>query len=164
MINSINGMETQGMTEFAVSQELPVVLMHMKGSPETMQTKPFYGDAPDEIGHYLLSRVESIVKAGLPREKIIVDPGIGFGKRLEDNIALIHSLEWIGILTGCRVLLGHSRKSFLKNLSGINQADQRDSVSHLVTATVRGAGIVRVHDVPGTVAALKVSSALRRSF
>ncbi len=164
MINSINAMETQGMTEFAVSQELPVVLMHMKGSPETMQTKPFYGDAPDEIGHYLLSRVESIAKAGLPREKIIVDPGIGFGKRLEDNIALIHSLEWIGILTGCKVLLGHSRKSFLKNLTGINQAAQRDSVSHLVTATVRGADIVRVHDVPGTVAALKVSSALRRSF
>lgn len=164
MINSINAMETQGMTEFAVSQELPVVLMHMKGSPETMQTKPFYGDAPDEIGHYLLSRVESIVKAGLPREKIIVDPGIGFGKRLEDNITLIHSLEWIGVVTGCRVLLGHSRKSFLNNLTGINQADQRDSVSHIVTAMVSGADIVRVHDVPGTVAALKVSSSLRSSL
>jgi len=164
MINSINAMETPGMVELAASLGLPVVLMHMKGIPETMQTGPFYGDAPQEIAHYLLSRVEILVKAGLPREKILVDPGIGFGKRLTDNLALIHSLEWIGIVTGCRVLLGHSRKSFLRGITGIDQADQRDSVSHIVTVMTMGADVVRVHDVPGTVAALKLSDMLRRTL
>ncbi len=166
MINSTNAMETPGMTELAVSLGLPVVLMHMKGTPETMQTKPFYedGDAPEEIAHYLLSRVETLVKTGMPREMILVDPGIGFGKRLEDNLALIHSLEWIGNVTGCRVLLGHSRKTFLGSITGIDMADQRDSVTHIVTALTSGADMIRVHDVPGTVAALKVSKALRMSL
>lgn len=164
MINSINAMETPGMIELAASMGLPVVLMHMKGIPGTMQNGPFYGDASREIAHYLLYRVEALVKAGLPREKILVDPGIGFGKRQEDNIALIHALEWIGIHTGCRVLLGHSRKSFLKGITGIDQADQRDSVSHIVTVMAEGADVVRVHDVPGTVAALKLSDLLRRTL
>ncbi len=164
MINSINAMETPGMIELAASLGLPVVLMHMKGTPHTMQNGPFYGDAPQEIAHYLLCRVEVLVKAGLPREKILVDPGIGFGKRQEDNLALIHALEWIGIHTGCRVLLGHSRKSFLKGITGIDQADQRDSVSHIVTVMAEGADVVRVHDVPGTIAALKLSDLLRRTL
>ncbi|MEA3266586.1 MAG: dihydropteroate synthase, partial [Candidatus Fermentibacteria bacterium] len=164
MINSINAMETPGMIELAASLGLPVVLMHMKGTPDTMQNGPFYGDASHEVAHYLFYRVEALVKAGLPREKILVDPGIGFGKREEDNIALIHALEWIGIHTGCRVLLGHSRKSFFKGITGIDQADQRDSVSHIVTVMAEGADVVRVHDVPGTVAALKLSDLLRRTL
>ena len=161
MINSINAMETPGMIELAVSLGLPVVLMHMKGTPETMQTKPFYGDAPSEVAHYLQVRVELLVQAGLPREIIIVDPGIGFGKRLEDNLSLIKSLSWLGIETGCRVILGHSRKSFLGNIAEIDNAEYRDSVTHLVTAMSYGADIVRVHDVAGTVASLKVANALR---
>ncbi len=164
MINSIDGMESPGMAELAVSMGLPVVIMHKKGAPETMQTNPFYGDAPAEIGHYLLFRVEALVKAGIPREMILVDPGIGFGKRLEDNLVLIRSLEWIGFLTGCRVLLGHSRKSFFKGIAGIDQADRRDSVTHIVTVMSDGADMVRVHDVQGTAAALKVSAALWRTL
>lgn len=161
MINSINSMETPGMIELAVSLNLPVVLMHMKGTPETMQTKPQYGDAPVEIAHYLLGRVELLVKAGFPREMIIVDPGIGFGKRLDDNLALIKSLDWLGSLTGCRVLLGHSRKSFLGDITGIQKAEHRDSATHIVTAMSNGADIIRVHDVEGAVAALKITRALR---
>ncbi|MCP4648155.1 MAG: dihydropteroate synthase [bacterium] len=164
MINSIDALESPGMLELAVSLGLPVVLMHMKGIPETMQANPSYRDAPTEIAHYLQTRVECLVTRGLPREMIIVDPGIGFGKRLEDNIALIHSLDWIGRTTGCRVLLGHSRKSFLGTVSGIKKADQRDSVTHLVTALSSGADIIRVHDVPGTVTSIKVSNALRNSL
>ena len=161
MINSVNSMETPGMIELAASLKLPVVLMHMKGTPETMQRKPLYGDAPAEIAHYLLGRVELLVKAGLPRESVIVDPGIGFGKRLEDNLSLINSLEWLGSATGCRVLLGHSRKSFFGAITGIQKAEQRDSVTHIVTAMCNGADIIRIHDVEGAVAALKVTGALR---
>lgn len=164
MINSVNAMETPGMVAAAASLKVPVVLMHMKGIPETMQNKPFYVDAPGEIAHYLVSRVEALVNKGMPREMILVDPGIGFGKRLQDNLALIHSLEWIGMVTGCRVLLGHSRKSFLGSIAGISVADQRDSVSHIVTALATGADVIRVHDVPGTVAALAVSEALRSTL
>ncbi len=161
MINSINGMETPGMAELAVSMDVPVAIMHMKGTPETMQANPCYGDATGEVAHYLQSRIEVLVNSGLPREMIFVDPGIGFGKRLEDNLALIRSLEWIGFFTGCRVLLGHSRKSFLKSITGIDTANQRDSVTHIVTALTSGADMIRVHDVPGAVAAFKVSAALR---
>ncbi len=161
MINSINSMETPGMIELTVSLGLPVVLMHMKGTPETMQTKPFYGDAPAEIAHYLQGRVELLVQAGLPREMIIVDPGIGFGKRLEDNLSLIKSLSWLGTMTGCRVLLGHSRKSFLGSITGIEQENLRDFSTHIVTSMSQGADIIRVHDVQGAVAAIKVAQAIR---
>ena len=161
MINSVNGLETPGMLELAVSLELPVVLMHMKGAPETMQEKPFYRDAAGEITDYLVSRVEALVKLGMPRELILVDPGIGFGKRLEDNLELIRSLKWIAAVTGCRVLLGHSRKSFLGSITGIQKPGLRDSVSHVVTVLAEGADVVRVHDVQGTVAAFKVAGAVR---
>ncbi|RKZ00924.1 dihydropteroate synthase [Candidatus Fermentibacteria bacterium] len=161
MINSVSGLETPGMLELAVSLELPVVLMHMKGVPETMQEKPFYRDAAGEITDYLVSRVEALVKLGMPRELILVDPGIGFGKRLEDNLELIRSLRWIGTVTGCRVLLGHSRKSFLGSITGIQKPDLRDSVTHVVTVLAEGADVVRVHDVQGTVAAFKVAEAVR---
>jgi dihydropteroate synthase len=161
MINSVNGLETHGMPELAVSLELPVVVMHMKGTPETMQGKPFYRDATGEITDYLVSRVEALVKLGMPRELILVDPGIGFGKRLEDNLELIRSLKWIAAVTECRVLMGHSRKSFLGSITGIQKPDLRDSVTHVVTVLAEGADVVRVHDVQGTVAAFKVAEAVK---
>jgi len=164
MINSVNGLETPGMPELAVSLKVPVVAMHMKGAPETMQEKPFYNDATGEITNYLVSRVQALVKLGMPKELILVDPGIGFGKRLEDNLELIRSLQWIGTATGCRVLLGHSRKSFLGPIAGIQKPDLRDSVTHVVTILAEGADVVRVHDVPGTVAAVKAAEAVRRGL
>jgi len=164
MINSVNGLETPGMPELVVSLEEPVVVMHMKGAPETMQQKPFYRDTAGEITDYLVSRVQTLVKLGMPKELILVDPGIGFGKRLEDNLELIRSLQWIGTVTGCRVLLGHSRKSFLGSITGIQEPGLRDSVTHVVTALAEGADVVRVHDVQGTVAALKVAEAVRRGL
>jgi dihydropteroate synthase len=164
MVNSIDGMETPGMAELAVSLGVPVAVMHKKGIPATMQINPSYSDVEREVAHYLLSRVLFLVSKGLSRECILVDPGIGFGKTLENNLSLLRSLEWIGSLTGCRVLLGHSRKTFLKTVTGIELPDERDSVTHIVTSQIRGADMVRVHDVPGTVAALKLTSALRRGL
>ena len=161
MINSIDGLETPGMADLAVSLKIPVVIMHKRGIPETMQIDPGYRDAPEEVGNYLLSRVEALVEAGLSRDLIIVDPGIGFGKRLKDNLAVIRSLERLGHLTGCRVLLGHSRKSFLGEITGIHPAGNRDAVSHAVTVLSKGADMVRVHDVEGTVATMQVADAIQ---
>lgn len=157
LINSIDGMETPGMAKTAASLQVPVCVMHMKGTPGNMQDHPEYGDAPGEIGDYLLERVEYLESAGIKRENILVDPGIGFGKRLEDNIELLRSLEWIRRRTACRVLLGHSRKSFLGRISGIDQPRRRDFLSHIVSVLAVGADVLRVHDVPGTKASLDLA-------
>ncbi len=129
----------------------------MKGVPRTMQHSPEYGDAAGEIGDYLLGRVKYLESAGIKRDSILVDPGIGFGKRLEDNMELLRSLEWIRHRTRCRVLLGHSRKSFLGMISGIDQPSGRDFLSHIVSVLARGADGLRVHDVTGTKASLDLA-------
>lgn len=157
MINSVNGMETPGMAETAAELGIPVCLMHMKGKPENMQNDPCYGDASREIGDYLQKAVRRLTEAGVEKERILVDPGIGFGKRLQDNLELLGSLEWFRAHTGCRLLLGHSRKSFLGMITGIQEPGERDFLTHLVSVLARGADIIRVHDVPGTAAAFKVA-------
>ncbi len=157
MINSVNGMETPGMAETAAELGVPVCVMHMRGTPESMQTDPCYGDASLEIGDYLLGRVEMLSGMGIKKENILVDPGIGFGKRLEDNLELLGSLEWLKRHTGCRVLLGHSRKSFLGLISGVEDPVERDSLTHVVSVLQRGADLVRVHDVPGTEASFRLA-------
>ena len=157
MINSVNGMETPGMAETAAELGVPVCVMHMRGTPVTMQENPGYGDASLEIGNYLLDRVDALTGTGVKKENILVDPGIGFGKRLEDNLELLRSLEWLKVHTGCRVLLGHSRKSFLGSISGIEDPVERDSLTHVVSVLQRGADIVRVHDVPGTEASFRLA-------
>jgi len=126
-----------------------------------MQHSPVYTDVLEEVYSFLESRIEKAVASGISRERIIVDPGIGFGKRLEDNISLIRRLsefKWLG----CRILLGHSRKSFLGALSGEQDPVLRDCLSHLVSGIVCGStDILRVHDVKGTVQTLKVARELR---
>jgi len=157
MINSVDGMETPGMVKAASELDVPVCVMHMRGTPETMQMNPEYGDASQEIGDYLLKAVERLTGSGVKKERILVDPGIGFGKRLEDNLELIGSLEWLKIHTGCRVLLGHSRKSFLGLISGIENPGERDCLSHIVSVLQRGADLLRVHDVSGTRSSLRLA-------
>lgn len=162
MINSVDALETEGMLDIAVSLSVPVVIMHKKGKSKTMQHNPFYDNTVDEIGSYLTERIDVLHRAGIPYNKIIIDPGIGFGKRLEDNISLIQGLQQLKIKTGCRALLGHSRKSFLGQITGLQNAAERDIVTHIVTVYAKSADIVRVHDVQGTVHALKVDKELRR--
>jgi len=148
IINSINGMETPGMTELAAETGAGVILMHMRGVPETMQQDPRYSHAPSEVALYLLDRVNALVEAGVERGRIMVDPGIGFGKRPWDNLGLINSAPWLRRVTGCRVVLGHSRKSFLGLLSGETEPARRDAVSALVSAlSADRVDILRVHNV-----------------
>ena len=114
-----------------------------------MQNEPSYGDVSREVAGYLRDRVERISDLGIPRENILVDPGIGFGKTLEHNLELLGSLDSIRRATGCRLLLGHSRKSFLGMITGVEKPPGRDGLTHLVSVLVRGADVVRVHDVRG---------------
>lgn len=161
MINDISALSDPEMAELAAKNGVPLVLMHMQGTPETMQRDPVYHDVVNEVYTFLENRVEAAVQAGVSEDSIIVDPGIGFGKRLQDNLQLISraaEFRWLG----CRVLLGHSRKSFLGALTGVEEPWKRGAGTNAVTALSYGsADIFRVHDVEDTVQVLKVAGKLR---
>ena len=160
MINDVTALSDQRLAEAVSGSEIPVVLMHMAGVPRNMQESPVYTDVMEDVYSFLESRIEHAEAMGISRERIIVDPGIGFGKRLEDNLRLIRRLSEFSWL-GCRVLLGHSRKSFLGALADEKDPVLRDSLSHIVSGIVHGsADILRVHDVRGTAQALKVARKL----
>lgn len=137
-----------------------VVLMHMQGSPENMQDKPRYSNVVAEVSVYLKKRVNAAIQAGVQRENLIIDPGIGFGKRLEDNLNLLQNLDAFHAL-GCPVLLGASRKSFIGALDD-STAEERlgGSLAAALWGSAHGASMIRVHDVKQTAQALKVWHAI----
>jgi dihydropteroate synthase len=141
--------------------ECPVILMHMQGEPKTMQKEPHYEDVVGEVRDFLAERAEYAVAAGVRPENIIVDPGIGFGKNLEHNLALLRNLVAIVDL-GFPVLIGASRKRFIEKITSVQEA--RDRVSGTVATTVlayeRGATFFRVHDVRANREALAVAEAV----
>jgi dihydropteroate synthase len=128
--------------------DLPVVLMHMQGTPETMQIRPAYDDVMGEIIDFLSGSIDLAVSKGIPRENIIVDPGIGFGKKVEHNLTIIRELSRLKSL-GRPILVGASRKSFIGEITGIKEPARRDTATLAVTALLvaNGADIIRVHDV-----------------
>jgi dihydropteroate synthase len=139
-----------------------VVLMHMQGEPRTMQADPRYGDVVTEVVGFLLARAERAMAAGVPREKIWLDPGIGFGKRLEHNLALLGGLDRFVDL-GFPVLLGVSRKSFLAAIdpaASLAEARLPGSLAAALAGAQAGVAGVRVHDVAETIQALKVWAAI----
>ncbi len=155
IINSINGMKTPGMAELAAETGVAAILMHMRGVPASMQNDPEYSDAVSEVAIRLLGDVNRVADAGVARNMILVDPGIGFGKRPWDNLNLIGATPWLRRTTGCRVVLGHSRKSFLGLLSGENEPAARDRATALVSALSIGkADLLRVHNVKECVRAV----------
>jgi dihydropteroate synthase len=135
----------------------PVVLMHARGEPATMQAAPRYADVLLDVYDWLAARIAACEAAGIARERIIVDPGIGFGKTLEHNLALLRGLGLFHGL-GVQVLLGASRKALIARLSAGEPADQRlpGSLALALHAAASGVQIVRVHDVAATVQALAV--------
>jgi dihydropteroate synthase len=142
----------------AAERGAPVVLMHMLGlDPRAMQRDLRYGDVALEVAEFLRERVEAAERAGIPRDRIAVDAGIGFGKAVAHNLALIARLPLLAGI-GCRILLGASRKRSLGVISGEAAAGRRvaPSVAAALAAVARGAAIVRVHDVAETVQALRV--------
>jgi dihydropteroate synthase len=139
----------------------PVILMHMQGEPKTMQKEPHYEDVVREVRDFLAERAGYAVAAGIRPENVILDPGIGFGKNLQHNLALLRNLDAIVDL-GFPVLIGASRKSFMEKITGVQEA--RDRVSGTVATTVlayeRGATFFRVHDVRANREALAVAEAV----
>jgi dihydropteroate synthase len=132
------------------------VLMHMQGTPRTMQQNPRYDDVVTEVYDYLAGRIDAAVAAGIPHDHIAIDPGIGFGKTLDHNLSLLRDLARFATL-GCAVLIGTSRKGFLGTLTGRAVAD-RDVASAVsaLAAIVAGASVARVHDVAAASDALRI--------
>jgi dihydropteroate synthase len=152
------------MTAFVAEAGCPVVLMHMLGEPRTMQQHPRYDDVVREVRDFLAERAELAVAAGVDPANIVLDPGIGFGKTLEHNLALINRLNEL-VELGHPVLVGASRKSFLGRITDAEAAGERISgtVATTVMAYERGASIFRVHDVRPNREALAVAEAVRRA-
>jgi dihydropteroate synthase len=164
VVNDVTALRgDRGMAELVAEAGCPVVLMHMKGEPKTMQREPRYGDVVREVRDFLAERAEFAVSAGVKPENIIVDPGIGFGKTLDHNLALLRELEVIADL-GFPVLVGASRKRFLGEITGVEEARDRvfGTVATTLLAYERGASLFRVHDVRASREALAVAEAVRR--
>ena len=156
IINDITAFEKDpDMADLAAERQVTVILMHMKGTPETMQVNPDYDDLMTEIIAYLVSRADYAVRKGIKKENIILDPGIGFGKTVEHNLVLLNHLEKI-IALGFPILVGPSRKSFIqKILSGKEKTPvgpdhvrtEYGTLAAVAASLMKGAHIVRVHDV-----------------
>ena len=160
MINDVTALQASGSVELVAQLGLPVCLMHMQGTPRTMQENPHYEDVAAEVSGYLLQRAEVCMAAGIDRDKIVLDPGFGFGKTLQHNMALLGALEQFSA-TGYRILVGVSRKSMIGALLDDSEADRLIGSVVIATYAARsGAHIVRVHDVRQTRDALRIESAL----
>lgn len=160
MINDVSGFRAGGAIDAIARSDCGLCVMHMQGEPRTMQAAPDYADVVGEVGAFLSGRVSALLSAGVAANRIAVDPGFGFGKTLEHNVALLRALRSFAA-GGVAVLAGLSRKSMLGALTG-RGADERQaaSIAAALLAVERGADIVRVHDVAATHDALAVYAAV----
>jgi dihydropteroate synthase len=162
-VNDVRALREPGALEAVAGTGAAVCLMHMQGEPRTMQEAPTYADVVADVRRFLMNRVDACIAAGIARERICVDPGIGFGKRLEHNLALLAAVDRLAE-PDMPVLVGISRKSLVGIITG-RPAAQRlaGSVAFAALAVMQGAAIIRAHDVAETMDAVKVASALRRA-
>lgn len=161
LINDVRAFTRPGAVEVVAGQEVALCVMHMQGKPDTMQQKPVYDSVVDEVAIFLKERIETLHMAGVEKERLILDPGFGFGKTLPHNLALLANIKYF-VSLGFPVLVGVSRKSMFGELLG-RDVDQRlaGSLSAATLAANQGAGIIRVHDVKETVDAMKVVAAVK---
>ncbi len=164
IINDITALSDNDMARLAAEEDVPVVLMHMLGTPATMQKEPRYNDVVTEVLQFLLDRAGKAEGFAIARDKIFIDPGIGFGKTVEHNLQLLRNINKF-VASGYRVLVGTSRKSFLGAITGKDVPAERiygtaAAVAHCVTA---GVSIVRVHDVDEMLDVVKVTQAINRA-
>ena len=161
MINDVYGLRREGALDAAAALGVPVVLMHMQGEPRSMQAAPQYDDVVGEVHRFLAERIFAAEMAGIPKQRIVVDPGFGFGKDTAHNLQLLAQFERF-VELGVPVLAGLSRKRSIGELTGRDVPADRvaGSVAAHLIAAQRGAAIVRVHDVAATVDALKVWNAV----
>jgi dihydropteroate synthase len=161
LINDVMALQAPGAIETVAELGVPVCLMHMQGEPRTMQQEPHYQDVVAEVYDFLAERVAACEAGGIRRDRLLLDPGFGFGKALDHNLSLLKHLRSLGSF-GLPLLVGISRKSMIGALLGGASVDQRvgGSVSAAVVAVMQGATIIRAHDVRQTVEALKVAAAV----
>jgi len=162
-INDARALREPGALEAAAASGAAVCLMHMQGEPRTMQVEPRYGDVVVEVRDFLRERAAGCMAGGIAKDRLVLDPGIGFGKRLEHNLALLAALPSL-VALGWPVLVGVSRKSMFGALLG-RAVDERvaGGVAMATAAVLSGASIVRTHDVAPTVDAVKVAVALKEA-
>lgn len=162
MVNDVSALLAPGALEAVAATTAAVCLMHKQGDPRTMQQDPRYDDVVSEVREFLAMRIAAAQAAGIGRERIVIDPGFGFGKTLEHNLALLRELGQLAAL-GVTVLAGLSRKSMLGKITGRDVGERAYAgVAAALIAVENGARIVRVHDVAATRDALAVWNAVRR--
>ena len=161
LINDVYALRAPDALETAASLSTGVCLMHMRGEPRTMQIDPVYGDVVAEVRAFLEERLHACVKAGIEANRVLLDPGIGFGKQLQHNLALLAAVAELSVQSR-PVLIGVSRKSTFSSLLG-RSVDQRlaGGLAVATASVLAGASIVRTHDVAETVDAIKVAAALK---
>jgi dihydropteroate synthase len=161
MINDVTALAAPGALEMVAGSTVAVCFMHMQGEPQTMQENPSYTDVVREVREFLARRVEAAERSGIKRDRIVIDPGFGFGKTLDHNLRLLRNLREIAGV-GVPVLVGLSRKSMLGKITGREVGERLSaSVAAALIAVQNGAHIVRVHDVAATRDALAVWQAVR---
>lgn len=167
IINDISALRFDTrMIDLVSKSGAPIVLMHIKGTPKTMQENPYYEDVIFEIYEYLEERIEFVVKHGIEKSKVIIDPGIGFGKRIEDNFEILRNLRAFKELK-CPILIGPSRKSFIGAALNLPPAQRKEGTAAAVAVgIVNGADIIRVHDVKEMAQVAKITDLLleKQSF
>ena len=161
MINDVYALRHEGAIAAAAGLDVPICLMHMQGEPRTMQADPRYRDVVADVRDFLADRIDACVSAGIPRQRLLADPGFGFGKSLEHNLTLLKHLSAFEAL-GVPLIVGMSRKSMIGNVLDAPAGERLyGSLSVATLAAWLGAAIVRVHDVRATVDALKMVAAVR---
>ncbi len=162
IVNDVSALRFDpAMAPLVAAEKVPVVLMHMQGTPQTMQNDPRYGDVVREVRDFLAAQMFEAMDAGIAQEQIVLDPGIGFGKTLEHNLELLRGLPALAAL-GRPLLVGVSRKGFIGRILNLDPPGRLEgSLAAAVAAILAGANLVRVHDVGETLRAARVADAIR---
>lgn len=161
IVNDIQALQADGAIEIVASSQVGVCLMHMQGTPKTMQLAPTYQNVVQEVADFLRTRLQVLVQVGIAKNRVLLDPGFGFGKRVEDNIQLLQQLDQLTQI-GQPLLVGLSRKSILGTIAGGDVTQKLHAgIAASVISIMKGASIVRVHDVKATADAFKVVNALQ---
>lgn len=162
IVNDISALRLDtAMVGLVAAENVPVVLMHMQGTPRTMQAEPRYHDVVREVGDFLAAQIRYAVEQGVEQDNIIVDPGIGFGKSLDHNLALLRGLPELASL-GQPLLVGASRKTFIGKILGAEPSERLEgSLAAAVAAVLAGANVIRAHDVKETRNAVRIADAIR---
>jgi dihydropteroate synthase len=162
IVNDVNGLRAEGMASLCARTRAGVVVMHMQGDPRTMQQIPHYEDVVREVGEFFIERHATLLAAGISSEALVFDPGIGFGKTVAHNLALLRELPTLLAVSGRPLLIGISRKSFISKIIGSSEMVDREWPTVALTSRTREAGatIHRVHEVLSNVQALRMTEAI----